>query len=67
MALHLGQRLHHVGGGGGEVFLQVKTYSGHRAMDHHQLLAVGIWRHEDVSQAPFKKSGQGRDRDRWVT
>ena len=25
--------------------------------------AVGIWRHEDVSQAPFKQSAWGRDRD----
>ena len=64
----MGQSLHHVGGGGGgEVFLQVNTHSGHRAMDRHQLLAVGIWRHEDVSQAPFKQSGRGRDRDQWVT
>ena len=26
--------------------------------------AVGIWRHEDVWQVPFKQSGGGHDRDR---
>ena len=42
-ALHLGQSLHHVvGGGGGEVFLRVNTHSGHRAMDRHQLLDLHV-------------------------
>ena len=41
-ALHLGQSLHQVGGGRGEVFLRVNMHSGHRAIDRHQLLDLHV-------------------------